>query len=53
MDNKQTDTVELTLRTTTDTLDMRELKDSGMYIDLTHDAREYKRRILELNGITE
>lgn len=37
----------------TDTIDMTDVKDSGIYIDMTHDAREYKRRILELNGITE
>ena len=36
----------------TDTLDMREVKDSGLYIDMTHDAREYKNKILELNGMT-
>lgn len=29
-----------------------EIKDSGIYIDMTHDAREYKNRILALNGIT-
>jgi hypothetical protein len=36
----------------TDTLDMREVKDSGLYIDMTHDAREYKNKILALNGMT-
>lgn len=36
----------------TNTLDMREVKDSGLYIDMTHDAREYKNRILALNGMT-
>jgi len=36
----------------TNTLDMREVKDSGLYIDMTHDAREYKNKILELNGMT-
>lgn len=29
-----------------------ELKDTGIYIDMTHDATEYKNRILALNGIT-
>lgn len=28
-----------------------ELKDTGLYIDMTHDATEYKNRILALNGI--
>lgn len=29
-----------------------ELKDTGIYIDMTHDATDYKNRILALNGIT-
>ena len=33
-------------------LDMTEVKDSGVYIDMTHDAREYKNKILALNGMT-
>lgn len=34
------------------TLDMTDVKDSGVYIDMTHDAREYKNKILALNGMT-
>lgn len=26
-----------------------EIKDSGLYIDMTHDAQEYKERIMALN----
>lgn len=26
-----------------------EIKDSGIYIDMTHDAREYKNKIMALN----
>lgn len=29
-----------------------EIKDSGLYIDMTHDAREYKNKIMALNNIS-
>ena len=28
-----------------------DIKDTGLYIDMTHDATEYKNRTLALNGI--